>query len=344
MHSRSDQIDDDSRVSAMAAASPQYIDENAVPSANYAGSPYRTPSVIRSPHAQASENSPSVGHPQAYSPALSSSYIPPPSLTTSQLNAYPVPERTYSKVAYSSPEGTYQHQHQQQYQHNMYQNPYQQTYQQAYLEPIVHTYPEPELVDTLTIAFEKPKLSSSGSVTKLTNSGRPKKIIWIGSIVILVLIGATIGIMISMKNKDSDKNSDNSTSGGGSSKTLPFTPTPTTFSGIRSVPSVPVTVSLTPVTVSSAPVTVSTQTGGGSGSVVTLKPLPPSPEKGQCPTLFCDKWFWDCRDNVCSNDGDYEACTGKCNGDFIYESDCRCSNPCQKECSDTLSGCRAHCR
>ncbi|KAF9146577.1 hypothetical protein BG015_011560 [Linnemannia schmuckeri] len=300
------QIDDDSRASAVVASSPQYIDENAVPSTN---SPYMTSSVIRNPHAQPSENSPSVSHPQAYSPALSSSYIPPPSPTPSQSNAYPVPEGTYSKIAFSNPDGTYQQHHQQQqhYQQNMFQNPYQQTYQQAYPEPIVHSYPEPALVDTFTSASEKPKSTFSGSVTKSTNSGRRKKIIWIGSFVILILIGAIIGIVVSMKNKDSDKNSDNATSRGGSSKTSPSTSTPTTFSGIRPVPSVPVTVPSTPVTVSSAPVTVPTPTGGSSGSVVTPKPLPPLPEKGQCPTFFCDEWFWDCRDNVCSNDGNYKA-------------------------------------
>ncbi|KAK3835357.1 MAG: hypothetical protein JOS17DRAFT_846135 [Linnemannia elongata] len=342
-------IDDDSRASTTVAASPQYITEGyAVPSTYTTVSPYRTSSTVRNPHVQPSKESPSFRHHQAHSPALSSSYIPPPSSTPSQLNAYLVPDGTYGdKTVYFSHDGAYQHQQQyqqQQYQQNMYQDPYQQTYQQQpYPEPIVHSYPEPELVDTVASLTEKPKPSSTGSVTKPTKNDRRKKFIWIGAIIILIIIGAIVGVVVSMKNKDSDKggnSSNNSTSGKGSSRTS-TTPTPT---ATGSIPSVPVTVSSTPVTVSFAPVTVPTPTSGGSGSVVTPKPIGPLPEQGQCPTFFCDDWYWDCRDNVCAKDGDYKACTGKCNGDFFCETDCRRSNPCQKECSDTWSSCRTHCR
>ncbi|KAK3835355.1 MAG: hypothetical protein JOS17DRAFT_736934 [Linnemannia elongata] len=341
------QLDDASRASAMVAASPQHItDGSTVPSTYTADSPYGTPSTTRSPHVQASEYSPSVNHPQAYSPALSSNYIPPPSPTPSQLNAYPAPEG--------------------QHQQNLYQDPYQQTYQQTYQnqqayqqqpypEPTYHSYPEPALVDTVDEKFDQ-----ASSLTKpASNNGRRKKIIWIGSIVILILIGAIVGIVVS-KNKDSDNNSGNSSSnsnsGNGSSKPS-TTPTPTSTSSARNpvssvpvtVPSTPVTISSAPVTVSSAPVTVSsapvtvpTPTSGGSGSAVNPKPIGPLPEKGQCPTFFCDDWKRDCQ-NECAQDGDYKACTGKCNGDFFCISDCKESNPCQKECWDTWTNCRTHC-
>ncbi|KAK3835354.1 MAG: hypothetical protein JOS17DRAFT_772704 [Linnemannia elongata] len=328
------QLDDASRASAMVAASPQHITEAYTVSSTYtADSPYGTPSTTRSPHVQASEYSPSVNHPQAYSPALSSNYIPPPSPTPSQLNAYPAPEG--------------------QHQQNLYQDPYQQTYQQTYQnqqayqqqpypEPTYHSYPEPALVDTVDEKFDQ-----ASSLTKpASNNGRRKKIIWIGSIVILILIGAIVGIVVS-KNKDSDNNSDNSSSnsssGNGSSKSS-TAPTPTSSSSARNpVSSVPVTVSLSPVTVSSVPVTVPTPTSSSSGSLVTPTP-PPFPEKGQCPSRFCSDWYWDCRNNVCGQDGNFKICANKCNGDVFCISDCKNSNPCHKECDNILTRCYANCR
>ncbi|KAK3835356.1 MAG: hypothetical protein JOS17DRAFT_800883 [Linnemannia elongata] len=304
-------IDDDSRASTMVATSPQHITEGyAVASSYTTDSPYRTPSTARSPHVQPSEDSPSFRHPQAHSPALSSSYIPPPSPTPSQSNAYPVPEGTYGgKIAYSSHDGVYQHQQ------NMYQNPYQQTYQQQpYPEPIVHSYPEPNSVDTVASLTKKP--SSTGSTTRSTKNGSRERFIWIGAIIILIIIGAIVAVVVSIKNNDSDKggnSSDNSISGKGSSKTS-TTPTRT---ATGSIPSISTTVPSTPVTVSFAPVTVPTPTSGGSGSAVTPKPLPPFPENGPCPSNFCFDWYQDCRDNVCSQDGSYQTCANKCNGDFF---------------------------
>ncbi|KAF9146578.1 hypothetical protein BG015_011561 [Linnemannia schmuckeri] len=295
------QLDDHSRASALVAPSPQHItDGYTAPSTYTADSPYRAPSVTRSPHVQATEYSPSVSHPQAYSPALSSNYIPPPSPTPSQLHVYPVPET--------------------QYQQNMYQDPYQQTYQQTYQqayrrqpypEPTLHSYPEPALIDTVD-----EKVDQALSVTKPVRNGRQKKIIWIGSIVILILIGALIGIVVS-KNKNSDNNdgnsSDNSISGSGSSKSS-TTPTPTISRNPVSsipvtVPSTPVTVSSIPVTVSSAPVTVPTPTSdGGNGGSGTVNPSPPTlPPQYNCPTFFCGDWLWDCRGNVCAQDSDFRA-------------------------------------
>ncbi|KAG0292259.1 hypothetical protein BGZ96_004382 [Linnemannia gamsii] len=238
-------------------------------------SPYRTPSTVRNPHTQSTESSPSVNHPQVYSPALSPNYIPPPSPTPSQLYAHPLPEEKYSHVAYPSPGGAYQQQHQYQ-QQNMYQQTYQHPYQQqqAYPEPMVHSYPDPELVDTVD---EKLRPSSAGTVTKPTNNGRRRRIIWIGAIVILILIGAIIGIVVSMKDKDSGENSgnssDGSTSRGQSSRP---TPTPTNYSSSRPSSLIPVTIPSTPTTVSSIPVTVPTPTGGG-GSRVQAPPIPPYP-------------------------------------------------------------------
>ncbi|KAG0307519.1 hypothetical protein BGZ97_000367 [Linnemannia gamsii] len=272
---RYNQIDDNTHSSAVIAPSPQVIHGDAAP-LTYTddNSPYRTPSVIRNPNVQPYENSPSVSHPRTNSSVLSSNYIPPPSPTPSQLNACPVPEGHYNQAVYPSPGGTYQHQYQQyqqtQYQQqNMFQDPYQQTYQQTYQqhqpypEPTLHSYSEPELVDTVD---EKPRPSSAGSFTKPTNNGRRKKIIWIGAIVTLILIGAIIGIMVSMKNKDSDNkdgnSSNNSSSGGNSSKTSSPTPTPTAYSSGRPATSIFVTVPSTPVTVSLIPVTIPTPTGG----------------------------------------------------------------------------------
>ncbi|KAK3835358.1 MAG: hypothetical protein JOS17DRAFT_736936 [Linnemannia elongata] len=342
------QLDDDSRPNILVAPSPQHItDGSTVPSTYTADSPYGTPSTTRSPHVQASEYSPSVNHPQAYSPALSSNYIPPPSPTPSQLNAYPAPEG--------------------QHQQNLYQDPYLQTYQQPYPEPTYHSYPEPALVDTVDEKFDQ-----ASSLTKpASNNGRWKKIIWIGSIVILILIGAIVGIVVS-KNKDSDNNSDNSSSnsnsGNGSKSST--TPTPTSTSSARNpvssipvtipstpvtipstpvtIPSTPVTIPSTPVTVSSASVTVPTPTSGGGGSGSegsgTKTPTPPTlPPQYNCPTSFCDDWKLDCENNLCAQDSDFKACADPCNGDMSCKTRCEFNNPCYKRCSSIWWDCRVHC-
>ncbi|OAQ23324.1 hypothetical protein K457DRAFT_1837397 [Linnemannia elongata AG-77] len=339
------QLDDDTRPNALVASSPQHItDGYAVPSSYIADSPYGTSSTIRNPHVQATDYSPSVSHPQAYSPALSSNYIPPPSPTSSQLNSYPVPEGQYQQNMYHVP---YQQTYQQPYQNLQ---PYQQT---PYPEPTLHSYPEPALVDTVN-----EKLDQASSVTKPTNNnGRRKMVIWIGSIVILILIGAIIGIVVS-KNKDSDNNnggnsSSNSNSGNGSSKSS-TTPTSTSTSSARNpvssvpvtVPSTPVTIPSTPVTVSSAPVTVPTPTSGGgsSGGSGTKTPIPPTlPPQYNCPTYFCDDWKKDCEKNVCAEDSDYKTCVDPCNGDFFCVAHCKSNSPCYEQCTSIWWDCRQHC-
>ncbi|KAF9550565.1 hypothetical protein EC957_000239 [Mortierella hygrophila] len=330
------QLDDDSRPNALVAPSPQHItDGYAVPSTYSADSPYRTPSTIRNPHAQTTEYSPSVSHPQAYSPALSSNYIPPPSPTPSQLNACPVPGGQYQQNVHQDP-------YQQAY-HQTYQN--QQAYQQQpYPEPTHHPYPDPVLVDTVD-----EKVNQLSSVIKpASNSGRRKKIIWIGSLVILILIGAIIGIVVS-KNKDSDNNGGNSSSdsssGNGSSNSS-TTPTPTGTSSARNpIPSVPVTIPLTPVTISSAPVTVPTPSNGGSsGGSGTKTPTPPTfPPQYNCPTFFCDRWLKDCENNLCAQDSDFKACAARCNGEFSCTTQCEFQNPCYKKCNSIWWDCRVNC-
>ncbi|KAH7049681.1 hypothetical protein BKA57DRAFT_460994 [Linnemannia elongata] len=330
------QIDDDSRASALVAASPQHITEDYTMSSTYnTGSPSRT-STIRSPHVQPSEDSPSFMHHPAYSSTLSSSYIPPPSPTPSQLNAYPLPEGTYSNNAFSSYDAAYQYQQQyqqQQYQQNMYQDPYQRTYQQRpYPEPITLSYPVPQLVDTPTSTTKKAEPSSTGSVTKSTNNGRRKMITWIGSIIILTIIGAIIAVVVS-GNKSSDRNnggngSSNSNSGNGSSKSS-TKPTSTSTSSARNP-------------VSSAPVTVPTPTSSGGSGRIT--PIPPTlPPQYNCPTMFCHDWSDDCKQNVCAEDSDYKTCVNSCNGDFSCESQCRNNNSCCNQCLKIYYDCRRHC-
>ncbi|KAF9146579.1 hypothetical protein BG015_011562 [Linnemannia schmuckeri] len=158
------QLDDNSRASTAVAASPQHITDGcAMPSIHTAdSSPYRESSAVRNTHVQSTEYSSSVSHPQPYSSALSSNYIPPPSPTPSQLHAYSVPE------------GHQENQH-------VYQDPYQQTYQQTYQqsyqhqpypEPTLHAYPAPAIVDTVD-----EKVDQASSMAKPTSNGDRKKII-----------------------------------------------------------------------------------------------------------------------------------------------------------------------
>ncbi|KAF9117728.1 hypothetical protein BGW39_001855 [Mortierella sp. 14UC] len=303
------QVDDLSRASENVASSPQYVnDGHSVPSTHTADSPYsRTPSM-RHPHVEPSDYSPSVSHPQAYSPSvnqtqayspalvspsLASNYIPPPSPTHSHHSqAYPVP-LAYNK-AYPTADGTYQQQ-QYAYQQDPYQQPYQQ---QPYPEPTLHSYPEPTLVDPVA-----EKVDQASTISKPVNNGRRKKIIWIGSIVILILIGAIVGLVVAMKSKDSDNsnnnNSSNNSSSGNSTLRTPTTPT-TSAKPPPLGPSIPVTLPPVPATttiaVSSIPVTVPTP-GPSSGNRVKAPPLTNLPPKGDCPTFFCNYYIRDCREN-----------------------------------------------
>ncbi|KAF9934215.1 hypothetical protein FBU30_002908 [Linnemannia zychae] len=288
------QIDDNTRPSAHYASSPQEIEGYSVPSTHTMDSPLVAPSVTRHPQASSVENSPSLSHPQAYSPALSTSYIPPPSPSPSQRIAYPVPNEHIANDA----NGTIQ-----QYSY-IYQDPYQQTYQQPYPEPTsLYPYPEPALVDT----YEKQEHTSS--LNKPINNGRRKKIIWVGGIVILILIGAIIGLVVSMKNKDSNDKDSRDLSNNNISGTVitptKTTPAPTTTGPI--IPSIPVTLPSIPITTSSIPVTLPPPTPTNPNRVIP-PPLPSLPPSGSCPTYLCSDYHSNCRDNVCSQDGDYKAC------------------------------------
>ncbi|KAG0279967.1 hypothetical protein BGZ95_011711, partial [Linnemannia exigua] len=195
------------------------------------------------PHAY----TPPVNHPQALLPTttLDSSYVPPPSLELGHGNTYQVPNRYHGKMEYQQGDGT-SDQHQQQYVYQQYL--YQQQQQ--------HAYPDPELVDTT-----EEKANPSKSVTKpvaTTTNGRRKKIIWIGTLVILILTGAIVGLVIATKNKNSDNNNDKgSTSGNGLPSTPSATPTRTQVT--------PAILSRIPPTLVTAPTAVSGG-GGGGGS------------------------------------------------------------------------------
>ncbi|KAG0272964.1 hypothetical protein BGZ95_011237, partial [Linnemannia exigua] len=306
-------IDDHSRASELQAAAPQYIDDGySVPSTHSVGSPYSQTSSVHHPQVESLKNSPSVSHPQAYSPSasypqayspalaspsLTSNYVPPPSPTPSHHSqAYPVPHAHNN--SYPTVDSAYQQQ-QYAYPQDLYQQGYQQ---QPYPEPTLHTYP----------AYD----ASSSSVTKPVNNGRRKKIIWIGSIVILILIGAIVGLVVAMKNKDSDNsnsnNSNNSSSGNSPTRTS-STPT-TTTKPPSPISSIPVTLPSSPTTtttaVSSIPVIVPTpgpSTGNGNGSRVEPIPLPDLPPKGDCAFSFCGDYFGKCN-GLCAEDGEYKSC------------------------------------
>ena len=329
------QIDDSSRASSIIAASPQYTDGYTVPSTHAPDSPYRSPSSARHPHVHPSEHSPSVSHPQAYSPALSSSYIPPPSPTPSQPPVYPVPEgyNTYPKN-----DNIYQQQYQPSYQ----PDPYQQTYQhQPYPEPDTQVYLEPQFVDTTEKINHQP----------VAQPKRRKKIIWIGTVVIVVLIGAIVGLVVVMKNKNSDDNnsSNNSTSDNSSTRTstptsITFRPTTTTKIATTPIISIPVT-----LPTSSIPVTIPVPSSGpgpstGGAGRMTAPPLPALPPKGKCPDFFCSNYYWPCRDSTCSQDSEYRACAGQCNGSMPCKMKCVNENSCYQGCNASLRTCNEHCR
>ncbi|KAK3843866.1 MAG: hypothetical protein J3R72DRAFT_440113 [Linnemannia gamsii] len=354
-------LDDHSRASELQAASPQYVDDGySVPSVHSVGSPYsRTPSV-RHPHVDPLENSPSVSHPQAYSPsinnnnansyysptlvspALNSKYVPPPSPTPSHHSqAYPVPH-TYNNNPYPTADSTNQ---QQQYIYQ--QDPYQQGYhQQPYPEPTLHSYPEPPLVDLID---EKVDQTSSSSVTKPVNNGRRKKIIWIGSIVILILIGAIVGLVIVMKNKDSGSNDNIGNNLGNNTARTSSALRPTSSVTHTSIP-VETPTSSIPVTVptSSIPVIVPTPqpssgSGGGGGGRASAPPLPsPMPEKNKCPSFFCHNYYFETCKGACKKDSVYQTCKNECNGVFFCEMDCE-KGECFDECSKNLRTCDGVC-
>ncbi|KAG0372209.1 hypothetical protein BGX24_000553 [Mortierella sp. AD032] len=298
--------------SVMTSSSPQFIGDPV----HAADSPPRTPSTIRYAQVQSLENSPSVSHPHAYTPPINhphaslpttthaSSYVPPPSPEQSHGNTYQVPSSYYGKMDFQQGDGTSgQYQQQYAYQQNLH---YQQQQQ--------HAYPEPELVDTID---EKVKPSEPVANPVTTTNGRRKRIIWIGALVILVLIGAIVGLVIATKNKSSDNNNDlllipSTTPSTNPTRTAPI---PSPRPGTAPTSSIPVTVST-----SSIPVTVPTPgSGGGGGGSITPPPLPSLPP--QCGTIFCNDYYRNCRFTVCAEDSDYKACVNKCGGPMQWGSE-----------------------
>lgn len=228
------QIDDNSRPSAVIAASPQYIDGYSThatytdDSSSSCGTPLTllhsqiqlselsSPSVSNNPHAY----SPSLlSNPQTYSPAFTSpttpasTYISPPSSTPSQKYAYSSPERlqNYPQGDGTSQQHQYMHHHQDPYQ-DPYQHIYQQQQQQGYPEPVAHTYLEPALIDVNDKAHQS-SLMIDPTATSLAASQRRKKFIWIGVIITFLAFGVTLGLVFGLKDNNNNKDSGNSNTG-----------------------------------------------------------------------------------------------------------------------------------
>ncbi|KAG0279968.1 hypothetical protein BGZ95_011712 [Linnemannia exigua] len=87
-----------------------------------------------------------------------------------------------------------------------YPTPHQQPYQQQrlYSEPIIHAYPDPALVDTVDERPAKPEIKTPTSEPIYNNTRRQKKIIWIGIIITIILLGVVTGLVVAPKNKDND--------------------------------------------------------------------------------------------------------------------------------------------
>ncbi|KAK3829722.1 MAG: hypothetical protein J3R72DRAFT_479083 [Linnemannia gamsii] len=198
----SDQVDDSScSIYHEAPASPQYTSGSGhsvlSPSSPHTiiDSSHNASSTARNPHFLPPESSQSARHPQVYSPtlvsaSLASSFIPPPPSS-------PTPGYQRNAMNTINDNGTYQqHQHQQhqyqpQYHHqqNTYQDPNQ--YKEPYPEPIVHnTHPDPALVDPVN-----EKLTTIKPKPPANKNGRRRKIIRIGAIVTVILIGVIIGLV-----------------------------------------------------------------------------------------------------------------------------------------------------
>ncbi|KAG0372211.1 hypothetical protein BGX24_000555 [Mortierella sp. AD032] len=267
---------------------------------------YRVPSTVaRNPNGLPSESSPSVSHPQAYSPsinnnsnsyysptlvspAVTSSYVLPPSPTPSHhRQAFPV-QHGYNHSYPTATKGTSPQQQQHQY---LYQDSNQQSYQQQqqpYPEPIVHAYPVPALVDTTDERPTKPAVKTSTSTPNNSNARRRKRIIWIGIIITIISIGVAIGLVVTFKNKDNDL-------------------------------------------------------ATGEGGRVIAPPLPsPMPEKNKCPSFFCHNYYFETCKGACKKDSVYKACKNECNGEFFCEMDCE-KGECFDDCSKNLRTCDGVC-
>ncbi|KAG0215477.1 hypothetical protein BGX33_001150 [Mortierella sp. NVP41] len=276
-------------------------------------------------------------------------------------NAYPN-DSAYQTTYQQQPIPNYYQQPYQEapYTQAVYQKPYPQAHQETQYPP--QDYPEPELVDTVEKVDLKPT----------SQTGKRKRLYWIGGIVIVILVGAIIGLVVAMnKDSGSGNKSNNSTSGNGtgpttslrSSTSSGFTrPTgPTTSNGAIGPTGVPVvvpttapppppqattttTTTTTSTSSSEAPQPPKPSTGsGGGGNRVTAPPLPPLPPKDQCQFPFCSNYFWACR-KTCKEDGDFQSCVGRCNGEVPCEMDCERDNACLKQCNENDTICTNHCR
>ncbi|OAQ24265.1 hypothetical protein K457DRAFT_35998 [Linnemannia elongata AG-77] len=224
-----------------------------------------------------------------------------------------------------------QHQHQQQSNHHRHhsqqQHQYQQQYQpqhqhpasyppppivqsRAYSEPIVHVYPEPELVDTSvnennaaavlstsagrSLSYRS-CVSSSSQFLPIKPTIRKKNIIlWIGGGVIITCIVAVIALVVVMKMEkmnDNYNDSDNTNNNNGNSQqpppsaTWPSRPTPTSTRGSPS----PISgLQVSPPLLTSFP--------------ATNKP---------CPEFFCQDYL-DTYQKTCSQDSAYRTCVAPC--------------------------------
>ncbi|KAG9064350.1 hypothetical protein KI688_003538 [Linnemannia hyalina] len=140
----------------------------------------------------------------------------------------PVASYTFNGSAYI-PDSTFQPYPQQQQQQPIsnYCQQEQQQYQTVYSQPEYHDpyqqqqqyhqgYPEPELVDTIE---KVDHVFDDNDSTPEKNTGKRKRLYWIGGVVITILAGVLIGLVVSMKNKGSGNNnganSNNSASGNG---------------------------------------------------------------------------------------------------------------------------------
>ncbi|KAK3835364.1 MAG: hypothetical protein JOS17DRAFT_772713 [Linnemannia elongata] len=84
------------------------------------------------------------------------------------------------------------------------EDPYQQQHQQQQYD---QKYPEPELVDTTEKVDHNIDDNDS---TPEKNSGKRKRLYWIACDVITIIAGVLIGLIVSMRNKDSANNNSGS--------------------------------------------------------------------------------------------------------------------------------------
>ena len=147
----------------------------------------------------------------------------PPRIPAGATIIEPVASYTFNGSAYI-PDSTVQPYPQQQQQQpisnycqqeqQQYQDPYQH-YQQHHQQQGYQEYPEPDLVDTT----EKVDHIIDDDSIPEKNSGKRKRLYWIGGVVITILAGVLIGLIVSIKNKDSGNNnggsSNDSASGNG---------------------------------------------------------------------------------------------------------------------------------